>query len=103
MVEPSSTDEGSTVTLVTSRSQALTLAVHAVLAVVIIVSATVLLGLHDLDASSYTALIGTALGLLGGSAGTLAVVGFQQAADQARLDAATAQLVSQATPPPPPS
>ena len=60
----------------TPRGQAITLLVHAVLVSLIVSAATVLAALHDVDAQAYTAIIGTAVGLIGGSAGSLAIVGF---------------------------
>lgn len=50
--------------------------VHAALVSLIVAAATVLAALHDVDAQAYTAIIGTAVGLIGGSAGSLAIVGF---------------------------
>lgn len=61
---------------VTARGQAVTLIVHAALVALIVAAATVLAALHDVDAQAYTAIVGTAVGLIGGSAGSLAIVGF---------------------------
>lgn len=61
---------------VNGRQQAITLIVHGVIVVFIVSAATVLAALHDLDAQAFTAIIGTSMGLVGGSAGSLAIVGF---------------------------
>lgn len=61
---------------VTARQQSITLLVHGIIVVFIVTAATVLAALHDLDAQAYTAIIGTSIGLVGGSAGSLAIVGF---------------------------
>ncbi len=45
--------------------------VHAGVAMVIIIAASVLAALHDLDGQTVAALFGTAVGLLGGSASSL--------------------------------
>jgi hypothetical protein len=63
---------------VTSRAQSITLIVHAVLALALIGAATVLAWHGTIDGQALTAILGTAVGLVGGSAGTLAVVGFNQ-------------------------
>ena len=73
---PAGSTYGKGVGDVTPRGQAITLVVHAVLVSLIVTAATVLAGLHDIDAQAYTAIIGTAVGLIGGSAGSLAIVGF---------------------------
>lgn len=61
---------------VNGRQQAITLLVHGAIVVIIVAAATVLAALKDLDAQAYTAIIGTSMGLVGGSAGSLAIVGF---------------------------
>lgn len=50
-------------------------AVIALLGVGVIVAATVLCALHDLDGQAVVALFGAAIGLVGGGAGSLAAVG----------------------------
>jgi hypothetical protein len=63
---------------VSSRGQSITLIVHAVIALALIGVAAVLAWHGTIDGQALTAILGTAVGLVGGSAGTLAVVGFQQ-------------------------
>jgi hypothetical protein len=93
--------------------------VHAAVALVIIVAATVLAALHDLDGQTVAALFGAAVGLIGGSASSLgsiysvvngkATVPLPVIADQEatlrntvdRLAGARAQLPSTAPPEPP--
>jgi hypothetical protein len=61
---------------VNGRQQLYVLLVHAVLSVFVVVAVTVLAILHDLEPQAVTTLFGVAVGLVGGSAGSLAVVGF---------------------------
>ena len=61
----------------TSRAEAITLIVHAVIALALIGVAAALAWHGTIDGQALTAILGTAVGLVGGSAGTLAVVGFQ--------------------------
>jgi uncharacterized membrane protein len=56
---------------VTGRAASLGAFVHALVALVIILAASILAGLHDLDGQTVAALFGTAVGLLGGSASSL--------------------------------
>lgn len=63
----------------TSRAQSVTLLVHAVIGLAIIGAATYLAHDSVIDSQAVVAIFGTVIGLVGGSAGTLAVVGFQQA------------------------
>ncbi len=58
-----------------SRSQTYVLGLHMVVGVLVIVAATVLAALHDLDAQAAVAIYGAAIGLAGGSAGSLAMLG----------------------------
>jgi len=62
----------------TSRAQSITLAVHALLALALLGSASGLAWHKTIDSQAYVAIISTVVGLVGGSAGTLALVGFQQ-------------------------
>lgn len=62
----------------TSRAQAITLLIHAAIALALLVCATVLAWHKTIDSQAYVAIISTVVGLVGGSAGTLALVGFQQ-------------------------
>lgn len=57
-----------------SRYQMVALVVVGALAFGIIAAATVLCALHDLDAQAVVALYGSAIGLVGGGAGSLAAV-----------------------------
>jgi hypothetical protein len=63
---------------VTSLAQSVTLAIHAVIGLALIAAATVLSWHGTIDPQSTVAIFGTVIGLVGGSAGTLALVGFQQ-------------------------
>lgn len=62
----------------TSRAQSVTLIVHAVIGLAIIATSTGLAWHGTIDSQAVIAIFGTVIGLVGGSAGTLAVVGFQQ-------------------------
>lgn len=64
----------------TPNAQAWTLAIHAVIALALIGAASVLAWHGDIDAQAITGIFGAVIGLVGGSAGTLAVVGFNQPA-----------------------
>jgi len=62
---------------VSSRAQSVTLIVHAVIGLALIAAATVLAWHKTIDSQAVVAIFGTVIGLVGGSAGTLALVGFQ--------------------------
>ena len=55
--------------------QLLILLVHSVVAVVIVVAATILSGLGAIDAEAVTTIYGAALGLVGGAASSATVTG----------------------------
>jgi hypothetical protein len=55
-----------------------TLLVHALIALALLGSATVLAWHKTIDSQAYVAIVGVVTGLVGGSAGTLALVGFNQ-------------------------
>lgn len=57
-----------------ARPQTLLLATHFAMALAIVVAATVLTALHDLDAQAAVAIYGAAIGLVGGSAAALGAV-----------------------------
>lgn len=57
------------------RQQVWVLAFHAAIAALVIIGATVLLALHDLDPQAGVAIYGAAIGLAGGAASSLAAVG----------------------------
>lgn len=57
------------------RQQLLVLGLHATVGLLVIIAATVLTALHDLDAQAAVALFGAAVGLAGGSAGAVAALG----------------------------
>ncbi len=62
----------------TSKAQGYTLGVHALIACALIAAATVLGWHKTIDSQAVVAIFSAVLGLVGGSAGTLAVVGFNQ-------------------------
>lgn len=83
----------------TSRAQALTLLVHAVVVVAVLAAVTLLAWDGKVGEQATIGIIATILGLAGGSAGTLAVQSFLQAPPgtvQANVSETTA---SSATPP----
>lgn len=57
------------------RPQTLLLFTHFAMALAIVVAATVLTALHDLDAQAAVAIYGAAIGLVGGSAAALGAIG----------------------------
>lgn len=59
---------------VNGRQQSLVLLVHGVIACVLIAAATFLSYSHDLDGQSLAVILGGALGLVGGSAGSYAIL-----------------------------
>jgi hypothetical protein len=62
----------------TSRGQAITLIVHGVLIVAVLAAATVLAWHKSIGEQATVGIIEVVLGLIGGSAGTLAVQAFVQ-------------------------
>jgi hypothetical protein len=63
----------------TQRAQSVTLIVHGVIIVVLIAAVTALAWEGKIGEQAVVAVISAVLGLVGGSAGTLAVQGFTQA------------------------
>ena len=60
-----------------SRAQGWTLIAHLIIGLALIAAATVLAWHKTIDSQAVVAIFGTVIGLVGGSAGTLALVGFQ--------------------------
>ena len=85
---------------VDSRAQSITLLIHAVIALALIGVAAVLAWHGTIDGQALTAILGTAVGLVGGSAGTLAVVGFQQTPPSGSTAPGTASQPSSGVPGP---
>lgn len=57
------------------RQQVYVLALHATVGLLVVVAATVLAALHDLDAQAAVAIFGAVIGLAGGSASSIAALG----------------------------
>lgn len=79
------------------QSSTLITLIHGVVALAIVAAATVLLTLHDVDATTALALFGAALALVGGTTSTLLALKVP-AAPTAAAAAATAPPTTQAAP-----
>ena len=64
--------------IVNGKQQAIVLLIHGMIAVALVAAATFLAYEHDLDSQSLATILGAAIGLVGGSAGSFAIVGLTQ-------------------------